>query len=120
MDQNYITVTLLVHLLQVVRYHSLVIDPESLPKELIPISWTCSTDTKSFLENSTCSSTSDAHGIISSDSRSKVQKSPHVWPLNGHQNMRNGKVLMAIMHSARPHYGVQVEYVVILLVIIKL
>ena len=97
-------------LLQVVRYHSLVIDPESLPKELIPISWTCSTDTQSFLEISNASSISDAHDIVSSDSMSEVQKSLRVWPLNSHQNMQNGKVLMAVMHSVRPHYGVQVVY----------
>ncbi|XP_023534479.1 aminodeoxychorismate synthase, chloroplastic-like isoform X2 [Cucurbita pepo subsp. pepo] len=92
---------------KVVRYHSLVIDPESLPKELIPISWTCSTDTQSFLEISNASSISDAHDIVSSDSMSEVQKSLRVWPLNSHQNMQNGKVLMAVMHSVRPHYGVQ-------------
>ncbi|KAG7012898.1 Aminodeoxychorismate synthase, chloroplastic [Cucurbita argyrosperma subsp. argyrosperma] len=91
---------------KVVRYHSLVIDPESLPKELIPISWTCSTDTRSFLEISNASSTSDAHGMVSSDSRSKAEKCLRV-SFNSHQNIWNGKVLMAIMHSARPHYGVQ-------------
>lgn len=109
-----------VDLLQVVRYHSLVIDPESLPKELIPISWTCSTDTQSLFEVSNGSSTLDALGMVSSDSRSKVQKSLHGLPLNGHKKGQNGKVLMAIMHSTRPHYGVQVDYMVILLVIIKL
>ncbi|GJR20514.1 aminodeoxychorismate synthase, chloroplastic [Tanacetum coccineum] len=31
-------------IIKVVRYHSLVIDPISLPKELIPLSWTCSTE----------------------------------------------------------------------------
>ncbi|CAK9317043.1 unnamed protein product [Citrullus colocynthis] len=92
---------------KVVRYHSLVIDPESLPKELIPISWTCSTDTQPFLEISSASSISDAHDIVSSDSRSEVQKSLRVWPFNGHKNKQNEKVLMAVMHSVRPHYGVQ-------------
>ncbi|KAF2318550.1 hypothetical protein GH714_008851 [Hevea brasiliensis] len=36
---------------KVVRYHSLVIDAESLPKELVPIAWTTSTGTHSFLES---------------------------------------------------------------------
>ncbi|GJX31055.1 aminodeoxychorismate synthase, chloroplastic [Tanacetum coccineum] len=31
-------------IIKVVRYHSLVIDPISLPKELIPLAWTCSTE----------------------------------------------------------------------------
>lgn len=34
---------------KVVRYHSLVIDAETLPKELIPIAWTSSSDTLPFL-----------------------------------------------------------------------
>ncbi|KAJ0544836.1 putative aminodeoxychorismate synthase [Helianthus annuus] len=46
---------------KVVRYHSLIIDAKSLPKELIPLAWTC-------------------EGM---------------------------KVLMGIMHSTRPHYGLQ-------------
>ncbi|KAK1317819.1 hypothetical protein QJS10_CPA05g02414 [Acorus calamus] len=35
---------------KVVRYHSLVIDADSLPKELIPIAWTASLHTHSYLE----------------------------------------------------------------------
>ncbi|KAL8533091.1 hypothetical protein ACS0TY_009369 [Phlomoides rotata] len=34
---------------KVVRYHSLVVDPDSLPKELIPIAWTSSHETRPFL-----------------------------------------------------------------------
>ncbi|GKB65239.1 hypothetical protein Tco_0921425 [Tanacetum coccineum] len=32
------------------RYHSIVIDPRSLPKELIPLAWTCSTQISALRE----------------------------------------------------------------------
>lgn len=37
---------------QVVRYHSLVVDEDTLPKELVPTAWTCSGNTLSFLTTS--------------------------------------------------------------------
>lgn len=66
-----------------VRYHSLVVDPKSLPKELVPIAWASSTDTLSF------------SGSRASDVRPESEK-------------RSGEVLMGIKHSNRPHYGLQV------------
>ncbi|KAI4346345.1 hypothetical protein L6164_007248 [Bauhinia variegata] len=63
---------------KVVRYHSLVIDHESLPEELIPIAWT-----------------SASAKVGNSKLSSHIEKS------------RQGKVLMGIKHSARPHYGLQ-------------
>ncbi|XP_021295417.1 aminodeoxychorismate synthase, chloroplastic isoform X2 [Herrania umbratica] len=63
---------------KVVRYHSLVIDAKTLPKELIPIAWTSSDDTLSFLETQSHS--------------------------NG---TKSGKVVMGIRHATWPHYGVQ-------------
>ncbi|KAI6676498.1 hypothetical protein NL676_037294 [Syzygium grande] len=36
---------------KVVRYHSLVLDAQTLPEELIPIAWTASSDALSFREN---------------------------------------------------------------------
>ncbi|CAH1420697.1 unnamed protein product [Lactuca virosa] len=68
---------------KVVRYHSLVIDPKSLPKELIPLAWTCSTDTISSLVDQ------------------KFDQSNYV------ESTPDNKVLMGIMHSTRPHYGLQ-------------
>ncbi|KAM7272945.1 hypothetical protein ACFE04_027609 [Oxalis oulophora] len=71
---------------KVVRYHSLVIDAESLPKEIIPIAWTSSTDTRSFMMK-----------LPNGSSR----------PVNYSGDIEKNKVLMGIMHSTRPHYGVQ-------------
>ncbi|XP_026458152.1 aminodeoxychorismate synthase, chloroplastic-like [Papaver somniferum] len=65
---------------KVVRYHSLVIDAHSLPKELIPIAWSSSANTTSFLENQKV--TPNSFG-------------------------ENAKLIMGIRHSTRPHYGVQ-------------
>ncbi|KAK4487530.1 hypothetical protein RD792_005822 [Penstemon davidsonii] len=70
-----------------VRYHSLVIDPSSLPKELIPIAWTSSSNTTPF------------HGIQNSDISNGLQ-----WHSS---RSLSGKILMGIMHSSRPHYGLQ-------------
>lgn len=87
---------------KVVRYHSLVIDSESLPEELIPIAWTSSSSTLPFIgsEESGKSNTNEAQtdeGIL----------------VNGSSNHFNygktgtARVLMGIRHSTRPHYGVQ-------------
>lgn len=38
--------------LQVVRYHSLVIDADTLPKELVPVAWTTSVRLLLYLETS--------------------------------------------------------------------
>ncbi|KAI3846669.1 hypothetical protein MKX03_009017, partial [Papaver bracteatum] len=67
---------------KVVRYHSLVIDADSLPKELIPIAWSSSANTTSFLENQMSKVASNSFG-------------------------ENAKLIMGIRHSTRPHYGVQ-------------
>lgn len=82
---------------KVVRYHSLIIDKESLPKELIPIAWTIYDDTGSFSEKkfSTPVNTS------LSPSRNGSVISPHV---DGKQDRH---ILMGIMHSTFPHYGLQ-------------
>ncbi|XP_071717647.1 aminodeoxychorismate synthase, chloroplastic [Rutidosis leptorrhynchoides] len=69
---------------KVVRYHSLVVDAKLLPKELIPIAWTCSSsDTVSSLRSVDRDSQLDR---IVEDTK---------------------EVLMGIMHSTRPHYGLQ-------------
>ncbi|KAJ6826052.1 aminodeoxychorismate synthase, chloroplastic [Iris pallida] len=60
---------------KVVRYHSLVIDADSLPKDLIPVAWT--TNIGAGLSDMSC--------------------------INGFKR----KVLMGVMHSTRPHFGVQ-------------
>ncbi|KAL8253243.1 hypothetical protein R6Q59_036936 [Mikania micrantha] len=76
---------------KVVRYHSLVIDAKSLPKELIPLAWTCSNDTISFLVDKNSDLNAYESQLDQDNSLSKGFK----------------KVLMGIMHSTRPHYGLQ-------------
>ena len=98
--------------MQVVRYHSLVVDPESLPKELIPIAWTSSTTALSFLGTQKSDVTSDGYGSplceqISINSSSRKSKNGSSWP-SIDSEMQSEKVLMGIMHSTRPHYGLQV------------
>ncbi|XP_059457949.1 aminodeoxychorismate synthase, chloroplastic isoform X2 [Corylus avellana] len=88
---------------KVVRYHSLVIDAESLPKELIPIAWTSSSDALSFLETQQSNITSDAYER-STESFSEV-KNGSCWP--SVQSDKSRRVLMGVMHSCWPHYGLQ-------------
>ncbi|KAL3370873.1 hypothetical protein AABB24_007743 [Solanum stoloniferum] len=86
---------------KVVRYHSLVIDPKSLPKELIPIAWTSTAETLPF------------HGVERSNSFLNASKENEDI-FNGmlelsddSKDVQGGKVLMGVMHSSRPHYGLQ-------------
>ncbi|KAK8334000.1 hypothetical protein V6Z12_A10G238200 [Gossypium hirsutum] len=92
---------------KVVRYHSLVIDAESLPKDLIPIAWTASDDTLSFLETQKFDAIPDAY----ESERQKANfdsfsaKNGSYW---GHVNgTKSRKVVMGIRHATWPHYGVQ-------------
>ncbi|KAJ4720812.1 Aminodeoxychorismate synthase, chloroplastic [Melia azedarach] len=97
---------------EVVRYHSLVIDAESLPKELIAIAWTTSTDKLSYLETLKFDDILDAYE--SQDRKKKFLDTVSKQLKNGnyqasiHSNgVQSRKVVMGIMHSTRPHYGVQ-------------
>lgn len=83
---------------QVVRYHSLIIDADSLPNELIPIAWTASTDALSFLGRHKLAVIPDT----SADSF------PTKRQFSCSDRVEERKVLMGIMHSTRPHYGLQV------------
>ncbi|MBA0869996.1 hypothetical protein Goshw_006290 [Gossypium schwendimanii] len=92
---------------KVVRYHSLVIDAESLPKELIPIAWTASDDTLSFLETQKFDAIPDAYESErqKANSDSFSAKNGSYW---GHVNgTKSRKVVMGIRHATWPHYGVQ-------------
>ncbi|KAK8662303.1 hypothetical protein V6N13_091886 [Hibiscus sabdariffa] len=96
---------------KVVRYHSLVIDKESLPKELIPIAWTSSDDTLSFYETQKFDVIPEAYDSDSegpqanfdsfSSRNGSYRDSKHV---NG---SKSRKVVMGVRHAAWPHYGVQ-------------
>ncbi|KAA8534354.1 hypothetical protein F0562_031895 [Nyssa sinensis] len=97
---------------KVVRYHSLVVDAESLPKELIPIAWTSSSDTLSFLGTQKSDVIPNGYESqlgqqISIESFSRKFKSGNSFSLSDSEGLRSGKVLMGIMHSTRPHYGLQ-------------
>uniref|UniRef100_A0A2P2JXW6 Aminodeoxychorismate synthaseic n=1 Tax=Rhizophora mucronata TaxID=61149 RepID=A0A2P2JXW6_RHIMU len=98
-------------MLQVVRYHSLIIDAESLPKELVPIAWTSFSSSCSFLEMQNSDFITHAH-----DSRVRSDISfdaslrglyNGICPFSHSKNMPRKKILMGIMHTTRPHYGLQ-------------
>ncbi|KAL6010286.1 hypothetical protein ACLOJK_000717 [Asimina triloba] len=93
---------------KVVRYHSLVLDPDSLPKELIPIAWTCSTNTLSFLEDLDAIPNAGevlSNGFVSFDHLKGNLKNGRLCDPKNFEDTR--RVLMGIMHSSWPHYGVQ-------------
>ncbi|XP_047955251.1 aminodeoxychorismate synthase, chloroplastic isoform X1 [Salvia hispanica] len=88
---------------KVVRYHSLVIDPSSLPKDLIPIAWTSSHETIPFLDGF------EGQGDLNTFAKSlstKFDNGLHRHPAKS-QELRTRDILMGIMHCSRPHYGLQ-------------
>ncbi|KAL0771322.1 hypothetical protein Bca101_036473 [Brassica carinata] len=92
------------------RYHSLIIDKESLPKELIPIAWTVYDDTGSFSEKkfstpvNTSLSPSRNASVISVPETLENQS---YWPSPHVDGKQDRHILMGIMHSTFPHYGLQ-------------
>ncbi|KAM1253035.1 hypothetical protein ACFX2J_040972 [Malus domestica] len=88
---------------KVVRYHSLVVDAESLPDELIPIAWTYSRDALSFIETQK----SDVPSEFAVGSFPTKPKNGSFSPFSCSGKVRSEKVLMGIVHSTRPHYGLQ-------------
>ena len=98
-----------------VRYHSLVVDAESLPDELIPIAWTYSRDALSFIETQK----SDVPSEFSVGSFPTKPKNGSFSPFSCSGKVRSEKVLMGIVHSTRPHYGLQVGCMFVVFVIIS-
>jgi hypothetical protein len=98
------------HKFQVVRYHSLVIDSESLPEVLIPIAWT-SNRTLPFIGSEVLDKY-NGHELQTDQSIFLDSFLPEAG--NGSSSLvdygqtRNAGVLMGVKHSTRPHYGVQV------------
>ncbi|CAK8573186.1 unnamed protein product [Lathyrus sativus] len=94
---------------KVVRYHSLVIDSESLPEVLIPIAWTSTSTLPSI--GSKVSDKYNGHEVQTDQSIFFDSFLPEAG--NGSSNLtdygqtRNARVLMGVKHSTRPHYGVQ-------------
>lgn len=97
-----------------VRYHSLVIDPESLPEELIPIAWTSSISTLPFhgcnesKETNVCEVQTKKSIFADSVLAEVENRSSEVSSY--YNQTGSGRVLMGIKHSTRPHYGLQVVW----------
>lgn len=89
-----------------VRYHSLVIDPKSLPKELIPIAWTSTAETLPFhgvgRSNSFFNASKEVENIFNGMSELSYDS----------KDVQGARLLMGVMHSGRPHYGLQVSLVI--------
>ncbi|KAL2526435.1 Aminodeoxychorismate synthase [Abeliophyllum distichum] len=97
---------------KVVRYHSLIIDPQSLPKELVPIAWTSTASTLPYLRSQKSISTPEGCNgqnslQISADSLFKKSVNGLPWHFSDFKEMQSGKILMGLMHASRPHYGLQ-------------
>ncbi|KAI4382733.1 hypothetical protein MLD38_008658 [Melastoma candidum] len=92
---------------KVVRYHSLVIDPDTLPEELVPIAWTCG-------DTIPLHTSPNGYSPVDYDPVGKNfpdmflgQRNGDIMPFGHPGTMNSKRVLMGIMHSTRPHYGVQ-------------
>ncbi|KAF5186478.1 Anthranilate synthase component i [Thalictrum thalictroides] len=81
---------------KVVRYHSLIIDANSLPDEIVPIAWSYAGGTLPFHDYHKADVLNDTIGGQADDNHSKYS-----------EETKSSKVIMAIMHSKLPHYGVQ-------------
>ena len=75
----------------VVRYHSLAVEEQSLPACLQPIAWTCG-----------------GHHAVLRPALSSAAQLPHPLLNSGiGSQLPADRVLMALAHRDRPHYGVQ-------------
>nr|GMC72957.1 Aminodeoxychorismate synthase, chloroplastic [Ipomoea batatas] len=94
---------------KVVRYHSLVIEPESLPNFLIPIAWTPTTKTTPFLGRSQSNSFTDACDGVNGKKIyvGHLSKRDGKSSFSYAEEIQAGQIIMGIKHSSRPHYGVQ-------------
>jgi para-aminobenzoate synthetase len=98
---------------QVVRYHSLVIEAGSLPDDLMSIAWTASPNLLSYHESEP---TNVSPFLGSLDNNFMAIPLEHSISCGEQSNISNAnasesdgsRVIMAIRHSKRPHYGVQV------------
>lgn len=95
------------------RYHSLVIEPDSLSEDLISIAWTASPKMLSFLESDKPDITSSTlWGSLDNlfvTNQSECSTTGGKMPsINDASELDGYRVLMGVRHSTRPHYGVQV------------
>lgn len=94
------------------RYHSLVIEPDSLSEDLISIAWTASPKMLSFLESDKPDITSSTlWGSLDNlfvTNQSECSTTDGKMPsINDASELDGYRVLMGVRHSTRPHYGVQ-------------
>ncbi|XP_020705098.1 probable aminodeoxychorismate synthase, chloroplastic [Dendrobium catenatum] len=94
---------------KVMRYHSLVVAAESLPRELVPIAWTTSEETHSFLgtEQSDMSPTLQTNKLLQVGDLSASVSYVGYKDVTNSKIIDRNKILMGVMHSTRPHFGVQ-------------
>ncbi|XP_073006000.1 probable aminodeoxychorismate synthase, chloroplastic isoform X1 [Typha latifolia] len=95
---------------KVVRYHSLVIHPDSLPKDLIPIAWTTSLHSLSFHGKEQADVLTDAFWGSSKQFPKMAHSESNINGISTIDNiadLHSTNILMGVMHCTRPHYGVQ-------------
>lgn len=92
--------------MQVVRYHSLVIDADTLPEDILPIAWTTSNEALPLSDdrNTDMSKRMNDHAMQKHFDDDLLMGRYSSTPLN-----KPRKVIMGVRHSTRPHYGVQVS-----------
>lgn len=89
-----------------------MIEPSSLPRELIPVAWTSSPQTNPFFRTQNLDShldESERQARPQTSDKSLSTKSENGFQFPNSQEMQSGDILMGIMHSSRPHYGLQVN-----------
>lgn len=79
-----------------------MIDANSLPDEIIPIAWSYSGETLPFFDYQKSDVLNDAFG-------GQADRHDSICSLE----TGSPEVIMAIMHSRMPHYGVQVNHILL-------
>jgi para-aminobenzoate synthetase len=95
-----------------VRYHSLVIESGSLPDDLSSIAWTASRNLLSYLESDRSNVGTFLGSLDNNFITNPLEYNNNSGELSniGHASESDdGRVIMGIRHSSRPHFGVQVS-----------
>ncbi|XP_021305253.1 probable aminodeoxychorismate synthase, chloroplastic isoform X2 [Sorghum bicolor] len=95
---------------KVVRYHSLVIESGSLPDDLSSIAWTASRNLLSYLESDRSNVGTFLGSLDNNFITNPLEYNNNSGELSniGHASESDdGRVIMGIRHSSRPHFGVQ-------------
>uniref|UniRef100_A0A0D9WTR2 aminodeoxychorismate synthase n=1 Tax=Leersia perrieri TaxID=77586 RepID=A0A0D9WTR2_9ORYZ len=97
---------------KVVRYHSLVIEADSLSEDLESIAWTASPKMLSYLESDKPDITSSTFwgsldNLLITNLSECSTSDGKVPSINNASEVDGYRVLMGVRHCTRPHYGVQ-------------